>query len=60
MARSSQHLNQMNLKVEKLLTAVFAAALGASFIATNPNVKASVEVNSAMAETMNIRLVGSM
>jgi len=50
----------MNLKVEKLLTAVFAAALGASFIATNPNVKASVEVNSAMAETMNIRLVGSM
>ena len=50
----------MNLKVEKLLTAVFAAALGASFIATNPNAKASVEVNSAMAETINIRLVGSM
>ena len=26
----------MNLKVEKLLTAGFSAALGASFIATNP------------------------
>ena len=58
--RSSQHLSQMNLKVEKLLTAVFAAALGASFIATNQNVKSSAEANSAMAEIMNIRLVGSM
>ena len=38
----------MNLKVEKLLTAVFAAALGASFIATNQNVKSSAEANSAM------------
>ena len=50
----------MNLKVEKLLTAVFAAALGASFIATNPNVKASAEVNPAMSEAMHIRLVGSI
>jgi len=48
----------MNLKAEKLLTAVFAAALGASFIATNPNVQSSAEVNPAMAETMHIRLVG--
>ena len=45
----------MNLKTEKLLTAVFAAALGASFIATNPNVKASAEVNPAMSEAMHIR-----
>jgi hypothetical protein len=49
----------MYLKVEKSLTAVFAAALGASFIATNPDVKASAETNPAVAETMHIRLVGS-
>ena len=29
-------MNQMNLKFEKLLTAAFAAALGASFVAANP------------------------
>lgn len=49
----------MNLKVEKLLTVVFAAALGASFIATNPDVKASAETDPAVAEIMHIRLFGS-
>ena len=32
----NSHRNQMKLILEKLLTSGFAAALGASFIATNP------------------------
>ena len=32
----AHHINQMNLKFEKLLTAGIAAVLGASFIAANP------------------------
>ena len=34
-ARASQHTSRMNLKLEKLLTAGFVAALGASFTAAN-------------------------